>query len=109
MISEMINHIWQSTLFAAAAGLLILAFRKNRARVRYWLWFSASLKFLVPFTLLTNLGRDLTWAPTVRIAAEITAPSVPLAIVQISQPFPDTPSMARPARGSRKWTDITIF
>jgi hypothetical protein len=26
------NHLWQSTLFAAAAGLLTLALRKNHAR-----------------------------------------------------------------------------
>ena len=45
------NHLWQSTLFAAAAGLLTLALRKNHARARYWLWLAASLKFLVPFSL----------------------------------------------------------
>jgi bla regulator protein blaR1 len=57
------NHIWQSTLFACAMGLLTLAFQKNRARVRYWLWFAASLKFLIPFSLLTALGG---LAPAVR-------------------------------------------
>src|SRR5690348_767047 len=91
MTGALINHIWQSTLFAAAAGLLILAFRTNRARVRYWLWFSASVKFLVPFTLLMSLGSHLQWpATTTRVAMQITAPSVPLRIAQISQPFPDT-------------------
>jgi hypothetical protein len=50
------NHLWQSTLFAAVAGLLTLALRKNHARARYWLWLAASLKFLVPFSLLTALG-----------------------------------------------------
>ncbi len=45
MIAELTNHLWQSTLFAVAAGLLTVAFRKNRAQVRYWLWFSASFKF----------------------------------------------------------------
>jgi hypothetical protein len=32
MVEELTNHLWQSTLFAFAAGLLTLAFRKNRAR-----------------------------------------------------------------------------
>jgi len=32
MIAELTNHLWQSTLFALAAGLLTLALRKNRAR-----------------------------------------------------------------------------
>ena len=39
------NHLWQSTLFAGAAGLLTLFLRKNRARARYGLWLAASVKF----------------------------------------------------------------
>ena len=39
------NHLWQTTLFAGAAGLLTLLLRKNRACVRYWLWIAASVKF----------------------------------------------------------------
>jgi bla regulator protein blaR1 len=50
------NHLWQSTLFACAAALLTLAFRNNYARTRHALWLAASLKFLVSFSLLTNLG-----------------------------------------------------
>src|SRR5260370_39437842 len=56
------NHIWQSTLFAIAAGLLILALRKNRARARYWLWLGASLKLLGPFSLLVVMGSYLPWS-----------------------------------------------
>lgn len=56
------NHLWQSTLFAVAAGLLTLVLRKNQAHARYWLWLAASLKFLVPFSLLTNLGSRLPWS-----------------------------------------------
>jgi hypothetical protein len=57
MISELTNHLWQSTLFAIAAGLLTVAFRKNRAQVRYWLWFSA--------TCLCSAGHNgnYAWAP----------------------------------------------
>ena len=62
MISELANHLWQSTLFAVAVGLLTLMCRKNHASVRYWLWFSASVKFLIPFTLLMELGDRLPWA-----------------------------------------------
>lgn len=50
------NHLWQSTLFAAAVGALALALRKNQARVRYWLWLAASVKFLIPFSMLVVLG-----------------------------------------------------
>ena len=50
------NHLWQSTLFAAVAGLLTLLLRKNSAGARYWLWMAASLKFLLPFSLLVTIG-----------------------------------------------------
>src|SRR5579871_4992433 len=55
------NHLWQSTLFAVAAGLLVLVLRKNSARVRYWLWMTASMKFLIPFSLLVDIGGRLAW------------------------------------------------
>ena len=85
MIGGLTNHLWQSTLFAVAAGLLAIAFRKNRAQIRYWLWLSASLKFLVPFSLLMSLGSHLEWAPTAKIATQ----AVSFTMVQITQPFPD--------------------
>ena len=55
------NHLWQSTVFAAVAGLLTLVLRKNHARARYWLWLAASVKFLVPFSFLVSIGRRLAW------------------------------------------------
>jgi beta-lactamase regulating signal transducer with metallopeptidase domain len=55
-IAHAIDHIWQSTLFAVAVGLLTLAFRRNRARVRFALWFAASVKFLVPLSMILWLG-----------------------------------------------------
>ena len=71
MISEWTSHLWQSTIFSLAAGMLTVAFRRNRAQVRYWLWFSASLKFLIPFSLLINLGNNLRWAPAARKFASL--------------------------------------
>jgi len=56
------NHLWQSTLFAVAAGALTLILHKNQARARYWIWLAASLKFLVPFSLLTAIGNRLAWS-----------------------------------------------
>ena len=56
------NHVWQSTLFATAAGLLTLLLRENHARARYWLWLAASMKFLIPFSLLVGLGSHLAWS-----------------------------------------------
>jgi bla regulator protein blaR1 len=54
-----VNHLWQSTLFAFTVGLLTLVLRKNQARVRYWLWLTASCKFLIPFSLIVNIGTHL--------------------------------------------------
>ncbi len=60
MTGELINHTWQSTVFAVAAGLMTLGFRQNRAAVRYGLWLSASVKFLLPVFVIkrwrTSLG-----------------------------------------------------
>jgi TonB family protein len=86
VIGEALNHLWQSTVFAIAAGLLAMAFRHNRAHIRYWLWFSASVKFFVPFTLLITLGSLLPW-PAAQWLAE---KDIAVTIVQISQPFSDT-------------------
>lgn len=49
-------HLWQSTVILIAAWLLTRVCRRNCAEVRYWIWFCASLKFLVPFSLLQQLG-----------------------------------------------------
>ena len=74
------NHLWQSTIFAISAGLLTLAVRKNRARIRHSIWLAASLKFLIPFSLLVSAGSHLRWSNP-------PAPRVSRAIQQISQPF----------------------
>ena len=55
-LQPLANHLWQSTLFAAVAGLLTLALRKNLAQTRYWLWLAASVKFLIPFSILVAAG-----------------------------------------------------
>ena len=53
------SHIWQSTIFAAAAGMLALMFRNNSASVRYWIWFAAAAKFLVPLAALTAIANQI--------------------------------------------------
>ena len=82
------NHLWQSTLFAVVAGLLTLMLRKNQARARYALWLAASLKFLVPFSLLVGIGThvigsDLGWS---RAAGQSKAEFY-FAMDEFSQPF----------------------
>src|SRR5580698_5365670 len=82
MIHELANHLWQSTLFASLVTLLTLMLRRHRAAVRYRLWLSASVKFLVPFSLLVGIGSRVEWhkAPVV--------PPRPLQVLeQINEPF----------------------
>jgi bla regulator protein blaR1 len=95
-LSPLANHLWQSTLFAAVAALLTLAFRKHRAGVRYGLWLAASVKFLVPFSLLVALGGQFGW----RTMPVTIHPRVPFAVEQISQPFATPAPAARPATAS---------
>jgi bla regulator protein BlaR1 len=74
MTSALFNHIWQSTLFAAPVWLLTLLLRRNAARTRYWLWLAASVKFLVPFSLLVTAGSylDTRSAGAVDVSAPFT-------------------------------------
>src|SRR5581483_1370037 len=82
-LSPIANHLWQSSLFAAIIGSLTLALRNNRARVRHWVWLAASLKFLIPFSVLISLGGQIHW----RSAAQTTQSSVSVVMEEVSQPF----------------------
>jgi uncharacterized protein (TIGR03435 family) len=77
------NHLWQSTLFAGVAGLLVLLLRKNRAHSRHCVWLAASGKFLLPFSLLAFVGGQ--FQPRTFIAA--TTSRVPIIVEQLNEPF----------------------
>jgi GWxTD domain-containing protein len=53
------NHLWQTTLFAGVVAGLVACLRQNAARIRFCLWLAASLKFLVPFSVLVTFGSRL--------------------------------------------------
>ena len=59
-MTALLDHLWQSTLFAVPLGVLTLWLRRHAASVRFWLWFAASVKFLVPFSLLMAIGAAMT-------------------------------------------------
>ena len=65
--ASLANHVWQSTLVVAFVWLVTLALRRHDARVRYWLWAAASVKFFLPFSWLISLGALVEWrtAPTI--------------------------------------------
>jgi beta-lactamase regulating signal transducer with metallopeptidase domain len=83
----LLDHLWQSSAVLAAIGLLTLFFRANGAHVRHALWTAASLKFLVPFALLSELGHDLSRL----LEAPPVQPSVVQTAFAMSQPFSDGP------------------
>jgi len=95
------NHVLQSTVFALAAGLLTLFLRNNHARTRYWIWLTASLKFLIPFSLFVELGHRFTWSS----APTISQPQLALVIDEVSQPF----TIAAPAPIVSTPTTLSIF
>jgi beta-lactamase regulating signal transducer with metallopeptidase domain len=55
----LLTHLWQSTLVLLGAWGLARLCRNNAAEVRYWIWFVASMKFLVPLPLLQQFGARL--------------------------------------------------
>ncbi len=100
------NHLWQSTVCLALAGVLVLVMRRDRARVRYGVWLASLIKLLVPFSLLIALGIRL--APPRVQYVPVAADAFYIEMQQVSQPF--TPGLkawvreqGQPAQSSRLW------
>jgi bla regulator protein blaR1 len=86
MLTEVVNHLWQSTLVATAIAALAAMLHDDGAHSRYWLWWAASVKFLVPFSLLAALGSALrdAGAPPVELA------DWPSTLRVVAEPMPDS-------------------
>ena len=98
-LSPVANHLWQSSLFAIAIAITCRLLKKNRAAVRGWLWTAASVKFLIPFSLLVSFGGYLSWSPpVVLLEAPVSA------VVQISQPFESHVEVGNASGNSRDAT-----
>ncbi len=82
--AALVNHLWQSTVFCLLAGLLTLVLQRNSARTRFWVWWVASVKFLVPFSLLIAAGARL---PRSHSAAQ-PPPAYAFMMEGLAQPFP---------------------
>ena len=61
---------------------MTLALRRHDARVRYWLWAAASVKFFVPFSWLISLGALVEW----RTAPTIAQPAATFVVQEILAP-----------------------
>lgn len=80
----LVAHLWQSTVCAGLAALLAASLAHAPGRVRHRIWLLASVKFLVPFSLLVSLGGTIgTWLP----AADPASASVAVRWLDRSLPF----------------------
>lgn len=85
--AALVNHLWQSTFVMLVAWLLTLVLKRNQARTRYWVWMAASLKLLVPFSLLAGIGQ---WLRPASMPA-IENLQIPGAMVTMAHPFVQHP------------------
>lgn len=99
----MINHLWQSTLFAAIAGLLTLALRANHARARHALWLAASFKFLIPFSLLVAIGSHLDWTAPHSRQLHSLQPQVAQLTVAMETVVTPSPALSAMVPASSNW------
>ena len=107
-LSALADHLWQSTVFAGVVYCLVLTLRKNRASVRYVLWLAASLKFLVPFSLLVSIGSPYES----RTIAAVARPEVVSALEGVGRPFsfqPSKPQMPLPPAVGKKGIRVSLF
>ena len=88
-MSEIFNHLWQSTFFAAAVALACFALRRNSPRLRYWLWLAASLKFLVPFAMIVSMGARVQVPPDTPSLHAVTVQQISAYFAPVSV-FPAT-------------------
>jgi len=99
-MSDLTNHLWQSTFFAILASLLAVLLRRNQAKTRYWLWLAASMKFLIPFSMLVSLGTH------VEVPAVLTAVPV-VAVEQMSATY-EPITMSPIATASPLWPQAML-
>ena len=91
IVSTVGDHLWQSTVFVAACGALSVFLRRSQARVRYGLWLAASMKFLIPFSLLVSVGSRWAWTPSSAAQSRVELYS---AMDEVSRPFTQTVATA---------------
>jgi len=120
MTSALTNHLWQTTLFVLGAAIVAAALRKNGAHVRHAIWIAASVKFLVPFSIIMSLGSALSASrPLATTWTTATPPPSDLAVAvdRVTQPFTSdifvetTPraavgSLSRPERFAIAFTGV---
>lgn len=97
-MNDLFNHLWQSTAFAVAVAAATALLRRNSPRLRYWLWLAASIKFLVPFSLLVATGA--------RVQLPRDTPSLHATTVQQISTYFSPAFIAAPAHAVFPWMKL---
>jgi beta-lactamase regulating signal transducer with metallopeptidase domain len=103
-VTALLDHLWQSTLFALPLAALTLLLRRHAAAVRFWLWFAASVKFMVPFSVLMAMGAALTW-PVVPVLPD--GPTLEV-LQDTATPFANAPAASAVPDGTANWIMVLI-
>ena len=99
-MNDLLNHLWQSTAFAAAVALAVALLRRHSPRLRYWLWFAASAKFLVPFSLILATGARIQLPPD--------TPGLHATTVQQVSLYFSPAALPAPVHAPFPWTNLFI-
>jgi TonB family protein len=116
----LLNHLWQTTLIAAIAWIVVLLLRRATARPRHLIWLIALVKFAVPSALLIlaseSCGIDISRpsaGTNVEIFFQIAQPvsGVDSDGVKLSEPSPVTSpdGLIRQMGHSEIYCLLTIF
>ena len=103
-MTALLDHLWQSTLFALPLGALSLLLRRHAASLRFWLWFAASVKFLVPFSVLMAMGAAVT-LPVVPMLPDGPALEV---LQNTAAPFANAPAASVVPGATTNWIMLLI-
>lgn len=105
----LVDHLWQSTLFAALAFAVVLLLKRSPARARHGVWLMVSAKVALPAVVLTGLAGSVGLDRTAILQSFGAPPSLgdlSRTIDRIAAPFTgagaSVPEPA-PARDSRAW------
>jgi uncharacterized protein (TIGR03435 family) len=97
-MNALFDHVWQSTAFAAGVAVAAFILRRHSPRLRYWLWLSASAKFLIPFSLILATGARIQLPPD--------TPSLHATTVQQISTYFSPALIPAPADASFPWTKL---
>jgi beta-lactamase regulating signal transducer with metallopeptidase domain len=103
-VTALLDHLWQSTLFALPLGALTLLLRRHAAALRFWLWFAASVKFLVPFSVLMAMGA----AVTLPVAPMLPGGPALEVLQDTAAPFTSAPAASVVPDGTTNWIVMLI-